>query len=128
MHGPTCIFWANLTPCSLEAAAAFEEMWSKLSSGEKAAAVAVIAAVVLLAGAAVAFANVMAPEPSPCLQPDTAGGDPCTTPVELGARRRIQSVPVLYSLSYNPPHSSSFRQGQRGPPTRGSIFIIPTYL
>jgi hypothetical protein len=49
MHGPTCIFWANLTPCSLEAAAAFEEMWSKLSSGEKAAAVAVIAAVVLLA-------------------------------------------------------------------------------
>ena len=70
-----------------------------------AAAAAAAAAIALLAGAAVAFANMMAPEPSPCLQPDTAGGDPCTTPVELGACAALRA-----DLSEHiPPQSTTHR-------------------
>ena len=60
---------------------------SALPARLKAPAVAAIAvaAVLLLAAALAAAAYALQPAPSPCLQPDTAGGDPCTTPVELRA-------------------------------------------
>ena len=34
MHGPTCIFWANLTPFSLQGAAAFEHWFERLSKSK----------------------------------------------------------------------------------------------
>jgi hypothetical protein len=60
---------------------------SALPAGLKAPVVAAIAvaALLLLVAAVAAAAYALQPAPSQCLQPDTVGGDPCTTPVELGA-------------------------------------------
>jgi hypothetical protein len=83
--------WQNPLSASLVGGGKVRRSAGCISKRAAICAAAVVLLLVILAAVAVGYA--MRPAPSPCVQPDTAGGDPCTTPVALGTSGTICFMP-----------------------------------